>query len=244
MPFAWAAAASLAGSLISSSAASDAAQTQVDASNRTADMQKGMYDQNQKNLAPYNAQGTSALSTLTGKMADGSLGGQFTSKDYLSNKDPGYQFQLLQGNQALQNSQAAGNGVMSGSALKGMIDYNQGVASTGYQSAYQRWLASQQNTYGQLSGVASLGENAAAQAGNTGATYATNIGNTLTGGANAAAAGMIGSANAISGGISNAGGYYQLSNMMSNQQGPVQQRNYNNSGEANSGQWANNGPGE
>ena len=247
MPFAWAAAIGAAGSLVSaevsSNAAQSAADTQAGAAQNTAAMQQRMYDQNQSNLKPYNEQGQTSLSTLTGKMADGSLGGQFTGADYLANKDPGYKFQLDQGNQALQNSQAAGDGVMSGSAMKGLIDYNQGRAATGYQSAYQRWLTSQQNTYGQLSGVASLGENAAAQAGNTGANYANSIGNTIMGGANASAAGQIGSANAISGGINNAGNYFMLNQMMKPND-TASQGAYNNSGAVNTGQWASTGPGE
>ena len=210
---------SLANGLMGSNASSNAAGGQVAASNRTADMQQGMYDQNQKNLQPYMQGGNVALSSLSGKLADGSLGGQFSNADFLANKDPGYQFQLDQGNQALQSSQAAGNGVLSGSALKGLINYNQGMASTGYQNAYQRWLGQQQNTYGQLNGVATLGENAAAGAGATGASYANTIGNTITGGANAAASGIVGSSNALSSGLSNGAGYMYLNSLGKNGMG-------------------------
>ena len=198
---------SLFNGLSGSDASKSAAGGQSASSDAQAKMQKEMYEQHQKDVQPYIQGGHVALSSLLGKFKDGSLGGQFTSQDYLANKDPGYQFQLDQGNQALQNSQAAGNGVLSGSALKGMINYNQGMAATGYQNAYQRWLGQQQNTYGQLSGVANLGENAAVGSGATGANYANTLGNTMAGGANARASGIVGSNNAFTKGLGDAAGY-------------------------------------
>ena len=209
-----AAGSSLLGSVIGSNASQNAANTQANAANNATQLQQNMFNQTQQNLQPYMPGGGTALSSLLGKLQNGQLGGTFSAQDYLNNQDPGYQFQLQQGQQALQNSQAAQNGIMSGSAMKDLINFNQGTAATGYQNAYNRWLQQQQNTYGQLSGVASLGENAAAGLGNTGASYANGMSNTITGAGNAQAAGQIGSANAINGGLNNAMGYYQLSNMM------------------------------
>lgn len=207
--------AGLGGALISANASKSAANTQANAANAATAQQEGMYEQNQANLQPYMQGGNVALSSLNGKLASGALGGSFTPADYLANQDPGYSFQLNQGQQALQNSQAAGDGVLSGSALKGLINYNQGVAATGYQNAYNRWLQSQQNTFGQLMGTATLGENAAAGAGTTGAGYASGISNTITGAGNAQAAGTVGSANAISNGLSNGSGYLYLNSLLS-----------------------------
>lgn len=206
--------AALAGGYMSSQASQNAADTQSAASRYAADVQKQMYDQTRSDLSPYMKGGGTALSSLLDKINSGQLGGSFTEQDYLDNRDPGYQFQLQQGQNALQNSQAAGNGIMSGAALKDLINFNQGTAATGYQNAYNRWLSQQQNTYNQLSGIAGLGENAAAGAGNVGATYANSIGNNITGAANAQAAGQIGSANAWSGALNNGMGYYQLSQML------------------------------
>lgn len=213
--------AGLGGALISANASKSAANTQADAANAATAQQEAMYEQNQANLKPYMDGGNVSLSTLSGKLADGSLGGNFTAADYLANKDPGYSFQLDQGQQALQNSQAAKDGVLSGSALKGLINYNQGVAATGYQNAYNRWLQSQQNTFDQLMRTATLGENAAAGAGTTGAGYASGISNTITGAGNAQAAGTVGSANAISNGLSNGSGYLYLNSLLSGNNGGV-----------------------
>ena len=210
---------SLLGGAISSNASQNAANTQANAANNATQLQQNMFNQTQQNLQPYMQGGGTALSSLLSKLQNGQLGGNFTQQDYLNNQDPGYQFQLQQGQQGLQNSQAAQNGIMSGSAMKDLINFNQGTAATGYQNAYNRWLQQQQNTYGQLSGVAGLGENAAAGLGNTGASYANGMSNTITGVGNAQAAGQIGSANAWSGALNNGMGYYQLSNMMNNSGG-------------------------
>lgn len=208
--------AGLGGALISANASKSAANTQANAANAATAQQEGMYEQNQANLQPYMQGGNVALSSLNSKLASGALGGNFTPADYLANQDPGYAFQLAQGQQALQNSQAAQDGVLSGSALKGLIQYNQGYAATGYQNAYNRWLQSQQNTYNQLMGTAQLGESAAAGAGATGASYGQGISSTIQGAGNAQAAGTVGSANAISNGLSNGSGYLYLNSLLNN----------------------------
>lgn len=190
--------------------AQDAANAQVDAANNTTANTRSMFDTTQANLKPYMLGGNTALSSLLEKLKSGDLGGQFTSADYLANKDPGYDFQLQQGQQALQNSQAAGDGALSGSALKGLIDFNQGMASTGYQNAYNRWLQSQQNTYGQLSGLASLGENAGANLGNTGANFGKTMSDSIMGAGNAKASGIMGVNNSVMGGINSLPGLAQF----------------------------------
>src|SRR3954467_1522347 len=57
--------------------------------------------------------------------------------------DPGYQFRIDQGLQALQRSQRA-TGISGGAQLKAINDYAQGAASQEYQNAYGRSLASSQ----------------------------------------------------------------------------------------------------
>lgn len=210
----WVAAAVVGSAAIGYLGATSAANTQADAANNATANTQAMFNTTQANLKPYMDGGNTSLSTLLDKIKSGQLGGQFTPADYLANKDPGYEFQLQQGQQALQNSQAAGDGALSGSALKGLINYNQGMASTGYQNAYNRWLSSQNNTYGQLSGLASLGENAGANVGNAGVGYAGSMANTITGAGNASAAGIMGGTNAITGAVNNGMGYYQLNNLM------------------------------
>lgn len=124
----------------------------------------------QNQINPYMETGKQANEMLSNKLSTGQLGGQFTPADFT--QDPGYQFRLQQGEQALARKQAAGGNVFSGQALKEAQNFGQGLADQTYNDAYNRWLQSQQNTYGMLSGQSAQGLGAANQWGN----YATNIG--------------------------------------------------------------------
>ena len=205
--------AGIGGALISGSASRSAASTEANAASNATQANMAMYNQTQSNLKPYMGQGNTALGTLGTDLQNGTLGGNFTNADLNANLAPNYQFQLQQGDQALQNSQAAQDGAMSGAAMKGLINFNQNTAAGAYQNAYNNWLSSQNMNYGQLSGLASLGENAAAGLGNTGANYANSNANLATGAASAEAAGTVGVANAASSALSSGAGYYALSNL-------------------------------
>jgi hypothetical protein len=213
-------AAAIAGAaVVGAVASSSAADKQSHAANSATASQQGMYDQTVANEAPYRTAGASA----TGRLGDllgtsgntkaagyGSLTTGFTGADYLANQDPGYQFQLDQGTKALQNSQAANGGVLSGAALKDLIGYNQGMASTGYQNAWNRWNTQQGNTYSRLGSLAQLGQSAASNQASGASTFAGGIANTITGAGNAQASGTVGAANALSNGATNLAGYYYL----------------------------------
>ncbi len=90
---------------------------------------------------------------------------------------PGYQFQLGQGLQSINQSAAANGSLLSSGQLKGLNNYAQDYASTGYQAAWDRAqqayqnafnrnLSGKQNTYNMLSGVVSGGQAAATNQGN------------------------------------------------------------------------------
>jgi hypothetical protein len=113
----------------------------------------------QERLAPYQEQGEYATQQIREGLDTGTLGGSFTPDQYL--ESPDYQFNLAQGNQALDRTQAARGNLYSGQAVKEASRFQQGLASQGYQDAYNRWLQTQQNRYGQLSGQQSIGYGAA-----------------------------------------------------------------------------------
>lgn len=79
---------------------------------------------------------------------------------------PGYQFQMSQGVNALQNSASASGMLNSGNLLEGLSQYGQGVASNYYQ-----------NYLNNLSGLAGMGTNAATGA----ASQANSVGNSIAG---------------------------------------------------------------
>lgn len=199
--------------IASAGAASSAAGSQEQASQNATNAQLGMFNTTQSNLKPFISQGANATNTISNDLKNGTLGGQFTNADLNANLAPNYQFQLQQGQQALQNSQAASDGVLSGSALKGLQNFTQNTASGAYQNAYNNWLGTQNLNYGQQIGLASLGENAAAQVGNNATATGQSIGQNMIGAGNAAAAGTIGAANAVSGAVNTGSGYYALNNL-------------------------------
>lgn len=196
--------AGLAGAYLSSNASQNAASTQVNAANQAAALQYQEFLQQQQNEAPYLAAGTQALGTLQQKLP--SLSAPFTMADFQS--DPGYQFTLQQGQQAIDNSSAARGLVDSTGTMKDLSTFNQNAASTQYQNAYNNYVQNQNQTYNQLAGIAGIGQVATGQSNQAAQTAGAQIGGDITSAGNAAAAGQVGTANAWNGAIgtaSNAG---------------------------------------
>lgn len=119
-------------------------------------------------LAPYTATGAAANSKLsdllgtganTGSAGYGSLTAPFTPSDLTS--DPGYNFNLQQGEQALARKQAASGNYFSGGALKEAQTFGQGLADNTFNAAFSRNLAGNQQVYGDLAGQGGVGLNAA-----------------------------------------------------------------------------------
>ena len=155
--------------------------------------------------------------------------------------DPGYQFRLAQGDQAIQRAAAAGGGAFSGGTLKALSRYGQDYASNEYSNVYNRALTGyntnvntglnsfltnfnayntgQGNTFNRLASLAGMGQTATGQLGQLGQSSAANIGNLLTGQGNAAAAGALGSASAVNSGLNSiVGGTNSALNMYTNGQ--------------------------
>jgi hypothetical protein len=206
----------IASAAISSSASSSASNAQSNAAKDANATQLSMFNTTRQGLAPYMNVGADQANQLSQLINSGQLGGQFTNADLNANLAPNYQFQLQQGQQALQNSQAAQNGVLGGAAQKDMQNFVQNTAAGAYQNAYNNWLSTQSLNYGQRMGLASLGQNAAAMVGNNATATGQGIAQNTIGAGNAQAAGIIGGANALSSGINNAVGYYQLNNLLGN----------------------------
>lgn len=96
---------------------------------------------------------------------------------------PGYQFQLEQGLQGVNNSAAARGGLLSGANMKAINDYAQGKASTGYQNAWDRAQNAYSNAFNRnqqkfsnLQSMANNGQTAAGTQGN----YANQLGANLS----------------------------------------------------------------
>jgi hypothetical protein len=154
-------------------------------------------------LNPYSTVGSTAASQLNAGLAPGgNLTGNFTAADMSAN-DPGYQFRLNTGEQAVQRSLAA-SGISGGGAAKALNDYAQGAASSEYNNAFNQYMTNRQANFSNLATGAGLGEtasttqaglglNAAEYAGSTGLAGATSAANAAEwGGGNQAATTMAG----------------------------------------------------
>jgi hypothetical protein len=214
------------GSLIGALAANKAANTQAAAGNRALDLQRDIYNSQVGLEAPFRQAGVDSSQKLAYLLGIGgnnptlasSAGGYgsmlkpFGMDDF--KLDPGIQFQIKQGNQALLNSQAAQNGSLSGAALKALIGFNQDYAGLGYQSAYDRYMNNKQFQLNSLLAPTQIGQAAASgTAANIGAT-GKNMGDTITGIGNAQAGGTVGTANSLAGGLGAIGNSYLLSQLL------------------------------
>ena len=176
------------GALISSSATRSAASQQADATAMGTDEQRRQFDIAQANQAPYLAAGKTALGQLQ------------TENDtpFDASKvqmDPGYEFARKQGQQAIDRQTAAAGGRISGASLKAASEYNNGVASQGYSTAYNRANQSRTDRLNRLAALAGVGQTATQNIGSVGQTTANNISNMTTAQGNASAASTLAQGN-------------------------------------------------
>lgn len=227
---------SIGGAAISSNAAGNAADTQAGAANHAADLQyqeaqnalnfqEQQWQTQQQNLAPWLTAGRGGLQqlmSLLGTPGKGLLQG-FTPPTAEEAKNyPGYQFQLGQGEEAMQNSAAAKGNVFSGNTQEALNNYAQNFAQSDYTNVYNQafntFEANQTNTFNRLAALSGLGQQTATTLGNQGQATAQNIsgidlalgqqlGTDYQNAAAAQASGYVGGANAwssaLGGGSSN-----------------------------------------
>jgi hypothetical protein len=163
---------------------------------------------------------------------------KFGAGDYQA--DPGYAFRLSEGQKALDRQAAARGGLISGGALKAATRFGQDMGSQEYQSAYNRALtgyntgvASENQLYNRQAGLAGIGQTATNLVGQAGQNYATNAGNAMGAGAQAAASGYMGMANAAGQGVGQYLNYTQgnaLINALNRNRGTSNLVNFGGSG--------------
>lgn len=133
----------------------------------------------------------------------GSLLQNFNTSDW-QQLSPAYNFQKQQGTQGVLNADASGSGALSGSAYKDLINYNQNLANTSFNNAFNQYQTQQGNIYQRLAGVSQLGQAAAANTGQQGTALAGQAAQSATNIGTAQAGGTVGAANALTGGLSSA----------------------------------------
>lgn len=183
--------------------AGEAANAQAEASQNAINQLNASKSEGLGYLAPYNESGKLGLGPLTGLLT----GNQYDPKTgestaltpeqrlNLFQSSPGYQFQLSEGQKAIQNSQAARGNLLSGGAVKELQQYGQGLASQDYG-----------NYINQLMGLTNIGQNAANSSANTAIGAGTQIANTMQDAGNAEAQGLLNQGNIYGNMISQLGG--------------------------------------
>lgn len=180
--------------------ASKAAKAQTKSANAQIDSNERIFAQQTELLDPYNQAGQNALSAYNNELGIGERPAGWQSGFTTT---PGYEFQMQQGQQAIDGSAASGGSLFSGATLKAQQQFGQGLAGQEYNNYLNR-----------LSGIAGAGQSAAAgtatAAGNMGAANS----NALASMGNAQSAGIIGTSNALTGGIGNMIGISQYQNAL------------------------------
>lgn len=122
-----------AGMAIASSSASDAATNAANQNNATT---LGIYNQNKANATPFINNGTAANNDMAALLGVGgnSTAAQNAFTKYLGST--GYNFQLGQGLNAVNNNYATHGALDSGASLKALNDYAQGQASNAFQNYF------------------------------------------------------------------------------------------------------------
>lgn len=205
----WMTAAAIVGSsILGSDAAGNAADTQAATSRYAADLAHQEYLQTREDQMPWLQAGQRALGKLEGAIDYTPFGmDQF-------NADPGYAFRLKEGQKALDAQAAARGGLISGNALRAAVGYGQEMGSQEYQNAFNRYQTERASKLAPLQSMAGLGQTTAANLGAAGAASANAVGNYLTGGAAAQAAGQVGAANALTSGLGTYLNYNQGNNLI------------------------------
>lgn len=111
--------------------------------------------------------------------------------------DPGYGFRLSEGLKALERSQAARGGLMSGGTGKALQRFGQDMASQEYGNAFNRFYTEREALLNPLLSLSGRGQTSATQTGQAAQQFGQQGAQSLTGIGNAMAAGQVGQANAI-----------------------------------------------
>jgi hypothetical protein len=214
----WVAGAVAVSGYLGAQSARKSGQEQAGAANRATDVSNEQYYQTREDQAPYRAAGVNALGELQRTAGDAPPSFKFTNQDMYA--DPGYGFRFSEGQKALDRSAAARGGLISGGALKAATRFGQEMGSQEYQNAYNRAytgygadVARNNQLYNRQAALAGIGQTATGLTNQAGATNAANVGNLMTSGAAANAAGRVGQTNAITGGLGTYLNYNQANNL-------------------------------
>lgn len=194
--------AGMAGSAMQAGAASDAADASSDAAAASNELMLKMYKTNRKDMMPWILAGQESIDRMKLGLRYGGEFDQFTMNDFL--EDPGYQWRMDQGINALEAGGAATGMYGSGNMGAGLVSLGQDMGSQEYANAYSRWM----DKYNKVAGVATAGQQQSQFLANMGGNTATAMGNNLM------TAGQTQSNMIMNGGNAWANGFNNVGNQM------------------------------
>lgn len=207
--------------LLGASASKSAAKTQAAATDRAGEIQKEMFEEQNRLQEPFRQGGMAAQNKLLTYFGlpggtEGADFGRYTKDFGMADftADPGYGFRLAEGQKALARAAAARGGLISGSALKAAQRFGQDFASNEFTNAFNRFQTNRANQLQPLQSLMGAGQTAANTLGTAAANYGTNAGNLVTSGGAARASGYVGGANALTSGLGQYMNYTQNQNLL------------------------------
>lgn len=194
----------IAGSVISGGASYLGAREQAKSTDRATEEGRRQFERQVQLQAPFREGGIQALNKLIPMALNYK---PFSLKDF--EVDPGYEFRRREGLRAIENSALAGGMGRSGSTLRGLTRYGQGLASEEFMNAFNRYQtnrSAEMNPLLSLAGAAQTSSNTLSDAAGR---LGEQIGSNLIQGGVARASGYAGIANAANTGLSNYLAYQQ-----------------------------------
>lgn len=164
-------------------ASAQASDAQLQATRENIEFQKEVFEQQREDQAPWRQAGIQAL----GKLERGVQDGTFDPSRFQFQKDPGYQFRLQEGINALDYSAAARGRLQSGAQARATTRYASGLASQEYQNAWNRNASSKSQNFNQLASLAGVGQTANQAVNQARSNMAANVGQATTQAGNAIA---------------------------------------------------------
>jgi hypothetical protein len=204
------------GAVVSTNNTNKAISAQQSAASAANNTQSAMYDQNRADNLPMMDARNKAMSQL----------GDLTTNGFQYDKysDPGLAFQMKMGQDAINRQTANRGGILAGSTLGALENYAQGVGSSAYSGAFNRYQAQ----IGNLMSIAGLGQNAGAQVGASGTNAANQISSNTMNAGNGQAAGYLANSNQITGTLNNMGNQFMNYQLMGGGSGTTVPNGYLN----------------
>jgi hypothetical protein len=145
------------GALIGSNAATQASKAQQRATQQGMGALTGAYNQGQGFMKPAYDVGQQNLATLNQMVNQGAYNvgpynyqmGQAPQDQFNFKTDPGYQFRMQQGSNAMNSAAAKAGGQLSGGTQKALQRYGQGFASNEFGNAFNRFANQRDFNQGQ-----------------------------------------------------------------------------------------------